>query len=105
MGLDLLQAHYYPQLERDRKLSLSQQLGLLSDLARPLWLGELPAKDPASPEYSLTEALTACRDAGLAGAGIWRWRPPEPAGPDVAFGFVEPETLLAWSKRTSEFRV
>src|SRR5207247_3953852 len=39
VGLDLLQAHYYPQWERDRKLSLSQQLGLLSDLAQPLWLG------------------------------------------------------------------
>jgi hypothetical protein len=105
IGLDILQAHYYPQLERDQKLSLSQQLGTLTDLATPLWLGELPANDPASPEYSLGGALTACRDAGLAGAGIWRWRPPEPGGPDVTFGFVEPQTLAAWSTRSSGIRV
>jgi len=105
IGLDLLEAHYYPQLERGGKRSLAQQLRSLSDLAQPLWLGELPANDPASPDYSLLGALTACRDAGLRGAGIWRWRPPEPGGPDAGFGFVEPETLLAWATSSSHLRV
>jgi hypothetical protein len=97
IGLDHLQAHYYPQLESDQNLSLAQQLEALADLALPLWIGELPANDPASPQYLLTGALTACRNAGLAGAGIWRWRPPEAGGGDVAFGFVEPETLRTWN--------
>jgi hypothetical protein len=105
IGLDLLEAHYYPQKERDQKLSLAQQLQGLSNLSQPLWLGELPARDPGSPGYSLDTALTACRDAGLAGAGIWRWRPPEPGGSDVAFGFVEGATLVAWNTRASGFRV
>jgi hypothetical protein len=105
IGLDHLQAHYYPKLERDQDLSLAQQLDGLADLARPLWLGELPANDPESPEYSLGGALSCCQQAELAGAGVWRWRPPEPGGNDVAFGFVEPQTLLAWNKRSSEFRV
>ena len=105
IGLDLLQAHYYPQLEKDQPLSLAAQLTRLADLAEPLWLGELPARDPSVPEYSLEAALTTCRRAGLAGAGIWRWRPPEPAGSDVAFGSVQPETLSAWLSQTSGFRV
>jgi hypothetical protein len=105
IGLDLLQAHYYPQLERDQKHSLREQLEDLADLRQPLWLGELPASDPNSPEYSLGAALTLCRDADLAGAGIWRWRPPEPGGPDIAFGSVRPETLSAWLSPSSEFRV
>jgi hypothetical protein len=105
IGLDLLQAHYYPQLERDQSRSLSQQLAGLATLEQPLWLGELPALDRDSPSYSLEAALTACRSAGLAGAGIWRWRPPESGGSDVAFGSVQPETLSAWLSQSSEFRV
>ena len=105
IGLDHLQAHYYPQLERDQPFSLSQQLAELANLAQPLWIGELPANDPSSPDYSLAGALTACRDAGLSGAGIWRWRPPEPGGSDVAFGSVEPEILSAWLSQASESRV
>jgi len=104
-GLDLLQAHYYPHLERDQNRSLVQQLAALSDARQRLWLGELPANDPSTPEYSLTEALRVCRQAGLAGAGIWRWRPPKSDDPDFAFGFVEPETLLAWNTHSSGFRV
>jgi hypothetical protein len=105
IGLDHLQAHYYPQLERDQPLSLSQQLADIADLAHPLWIGELPANDSSSPDYSLEAALTACRDADLFGAGIWRWRPPGPGGSDVAFGSVQPEILSAWLSQTSEFRV
>src|SRR5262249_12121543 len=105
IGLDILQAHYYPQLEKARARALAGQLARLTLLAQPIWLGELPARDPSVPDYSLEAALTACRDAGLAGAAIWRWRPPEPAGCDVAFGSVEPGTLSAWLSRTSELRV
>jgi len=103
IGLDLLQAHYYPQLERDQNFSLAQQLAGLADLAKPMWLGELPASDAGSPEYSLSGALTICRDAGLVGAGIWRWRAPEAGGADAEFGCVEPETLMAWSAQAWEF--
>ena len=103
IGLDHLQAHYYPQLERDQPLS--QQLAELASLAQPLWMGELPANDPSSPDYSLAAALAACRDAGLYGAGIWRWRPPEPGGSDLAFGSVQPEILSAWLSQASEFRI
>jgi hypothetical protein len=105
IGLDLLQAHYYPQLEKDQNLSLAAQLAGFKDLSEPLWLGELPARDPAVRNYSLEAALAACREAGLAGAGIWRWRPPEPAGSDVAFGSVEPERLSAWLAQSAEFCV
>jgi hypothetical protein len=105
IGLDLLQAHYYPQLERDQKRSLRRQLEDLADLRQPLWLGEVPASDPNSPEYSVDAALTACREAHLAGAGIWRWRSPEPGGPDAAFGAVRPETLSAWLSQSSGLRV
>jgi hypothetical protein len=105
IGLDLLEAHYYPQLEKDQNLSLASQLAGFTDLALPLWLGELPARDPAVPDYSLEAALSACREAGLAGAGIWRWRLPEPAGSDVAFGSIEPERLSAWLSESAGFRV
>lgn len=103
IGLDHLQAHYYPQLERDRPLS--RQLAEIANLGQPLWMGELPANDPSSPDYSLAAALTACRDADLSGAGIWRWRPPEPGGSDVVFGSVQPEILSAWLSQATEFRV
>ena len=104
IGLDLFQAHYYPQLERDSN-SLSQQLGEFANLPQLLWLGEVPACDPATPSYSLEATLTACRQAGLAGAGVWRWRPPEPAGSDVAFGSVQPEILSTWLSQSADFRV
>jgi hypothetical protein len=97
IGLDYLQAHYYPEQERDQKLSLGQQLASVAQFATRLFIGELPANDPATPDYSLLGALDACRDAGIAGAGIWRWRQPEPGGQDVAFGFVEPGTLAGWN--------
>jgi hypothetical protein len=105
IGLDLLQAHYYPQLEKDQPRSLSEQLAGLANISQPVWIGELPARDPSTPGYSLEAALTACREAGLAGAGIWRWRPPEPTGSDVAFGSVQPEILSAWLSQSSGFRV
>jgi hypothetical protein len=105
IGLDLQQAHYYPQLEKDQPLSLAAQLAGLLGLSEPLWVGELPARDPSVPDYSLEAALTTCRQARLAGAGVWRWRPPEPAGSDVAFGSVQPETLSAWLSQSSGFRV
>jgi hypothetical protein len=103
IGLDLMQAHYYPQLEKDQPLSVAAQVA--ADLSEPLWLGELPAHDPLTPNYSLETALTTCRAAGLAGAGIWRWRPPDPTGSDVAFGSVQPETLSAWLSQSSQSRV
>ena len=53
----------------------------------------------------LAAALTACRDAGLAGAAIWRWRSPQPDGPDAAFGSVQPEILSAWLSPSPECRV
>src|SRR5215467_3486748 len=96
IGLDLLEAHYYPQLESDQSLSLAEQLVALAVFRRQLWLGELPAGDPSAPAYSLEAALTDCREAGLAGAGIWRWRSPEPGGSDLAFGSVRPQALSAW---------
>ena len=105
IGLDLWQAHYYPRLESDQPLSLAEQLATLAYASHQLWLGELPGRDPSVPAYYLDRALTACRDAGLAGAGIWRWRPPEPGGPDEAFGSIQAETLSAWLSRSLELRV
>lgn len=105
IGIDLQQAHYYPRLEKDQALSLADQLAGLAGLPESLWLGELPTRDPSVPAYSLEAALTTCREAGLAGAGIWRWRPPEPNGSDVAFGSVQPETLSVWLSQIPDFRV
>jgi hypothetical protein len=105
IGLDSLQAHYYPKLESDQRLTLAQQISRLQDIDTPLWIGELPANDPAFPDYSLTSALTACRNAGLAGAGVWRWRPPESGSEDSSFGTVQPQTLLAWNTPSPDISV
>src|SRR5262249_12351299 len=69
--------------------------------SRRLWLGELPARDPSAPSYSLEAALTDCRQAGLAGAGVWRWRSPESGGSDVGFGSGPAGTLSAGVSPTS----
>lgn len=99
IALDFYQAHYYPAVERASGTDLGQQLAALGPLDKPLWLGELPARD-ASSNYSLEKALGDCRDAGLAGAAVWRWTKPEETGSDVAVGSIEPETLRAWAERT-----
>ncbi len=96
LGLDFYQAHYYPALEREAGVDFAKQLVALQSLDRPLWLGELPARD-ASPHYSLEKVLSNCRDAGLSGAAVWRWTKPEETGSDVAIGCLEPATLQAWS--------
>lgn len=103
IGLDFLQAHYYPQAEADQNLSLSEQLASLRNLNAPLWLGELPANDPAHPGYSLEQSLDICRSANLMGAGVWRWRNPEPGGQDVAFGKADPQFLASWLNPSTEF--
>lgn len=102
IGLDLLEAHYYPHTEGNEPLAA--QLARLRHPG-PLWLGELPARAPSVRDYSLEAALTACRRAGLAGAGVWRWRSPEVDGSDMAFGSVQPETLSAWLSQSRETRV
>jgi hypothetical protein len=101
IGLDLYQAHYFPETERDQKSDLAQQLAALGRLAKPLWLGELPARDPDAPEYSLETALDACKRAGLCGAGVWRWREPEAGAPDVKFGTADSGVLRAWRQRNA----
>ena len=97
IGLDFYQAHYYPATERESVRSIGKQLAALPALDKPLWLGELPARD-ASPDYSLEKALDACRDAGVHGAAVWRWTKPEETARDVAIGCIEPATLRAWAE-------
>ena len=106
LGLDFYQAHFYPAVERLAGADFAQQLAALQTLDKPLWLGELPARD-ASPHYSLEKALSNCRDAGLTGAAVWRWTRPEETGSDVAIGCIEPATLQAWveEERVREARV
>lgn len=98
IGLDFYQAHYYPATEKWKRRNLAGQLAVLPPLDKPLWLGELPAGDPSHPEYSLTEALRACQNAGLSGAAVWRWTEPEAEGADVAFGRVDSAALKACSE-------
>lgn len=108
IGLDLLQAHYYPRIEKDQKGGLDDQLKKLEpqdQLGAPLWLGELPAQEPASPEYSVEAALDACKAAGLAGAAVWRWRNPEAGGSDAALGAADPAALQAWLSRSTSISV
>ncbi|HYA78835.1 MAG TPA: hypothetical protein VED65_00735 [Candidatus Bathyarchaeia archaeon] len=97
LGLDYYQAHYYPAAEEETKRDLAQQLMNLPPLDKPLWMGELPARDPAHPRYSLHQSLELCRSAGLCGAAVWRWTEPESQGTDVAIGRVDPAELKAWS--------
>jgi len=100
IGLDFYQAHYYPSGEKESNLDLAQQLAALPPLDKPLCLGELPAQDPSAPQYSLTNALSVCRDAGLAGVAVWRWTKPEADGSDNHLGCVDPILLQAWSRPT-----
>ena len=101
IGLDLYQAHYYPQAERDEKTSLSGQLAALRDLDRPLWLGEIPPRDPKAPEYSCNAAVETCRSSQLAGASVWRWRPPEEGGSDSDLGFVDASFFTALNAKST----
>jgi len=77
--------------------TLAESLSAVERLDRPLWLGELPARDPSVPGYRLHDALNLCLDAGLSGAAVWRWTKPEAAGTDRAVGQVEPAALESWA--------
>jgi hypothetical protein len=102
LALDFYQAHYYPKTERDQHADLAAQLRALKpqeSLGRPLWMGALPAQDPGTPGYSLEATLDDCKAAGLAGAGVWRWRKPESGGGDESYGAAVPEVLRAWLTR------
>jgi hypothetical protein len=99
IGLDFYQAHYFPATEKWKRRNLAGQLAVLPPLDKPLWLGELPASDSSHPEYSLVEALRACRNAGLYGAAVWRWTEPEAEGTDVSFGRIDPIKLKTWSEQ------
>ena len=101
LPLDFYQAHYYPCAEQETAGGLAQQLADLSQLEKPLWLGELPARDATDPKYSLLPALQLCGDAGLYGAAIWRWRQPEAEGTDLAIGPVSAAELKALTTRKS----
>jgi hypothetical protein len=108
LGLDFYQVHYYPKAELDQDAGLAAQLNALQPqeaLDRPLWLGELPAQDPATPGYSLETALDACKAAGLLGAGVWRWRQPESGGADGPYGTADPGTLRDWLARNGSSSV
>lgn len=97
LGLDFYQAHYYPAHDSGHRSGLAQNLAQLPELDKPLWLGELPARDDTSAGYALESALTHCRKANLLGAAIWRWTPPETAGTDGHFGCVDPAVLTSWT--------
>src|SRR5664279_5694375 len=62
LQLDFYQAHYYPGSELDTKAKLDELLATARQLDKPLWLGELPARDVSSPDYRFQDALTSCRD-------------------------------------------
>jgi len=100
LPLDFHNAHYYPSCEKETHQDLAKQLASLPPLDKPLCLGELPAQDPAAPEYSLANALTICRNSGLAGATVWRWTQPEGNGTDASIGCVDPDLLRAWTAPT-----
>jgi hypothetical protein len=97
--VDFYQAHYYPSAERDTQGGLAEQLRELSQLDKPLWLGEIPARDASDAEYSLHGALEVCRHAGLSGAAIWRWTKPESQDRDLSAGQIDPVELKIWSRQ------
>jgi len=99
LPLDFYEAHYYPSTEQETATGLRQQLHPVRNLDKPLWLGELPARDPSDAGYSLGSALDLCRSAGLCGAAVWRWTTPEPEGADRLLGPIDPVALSAWTKR------
>jgi hypothetical protein len=97
LGLDFYQAHYYPAGEVETRRDLAQQLAALAPLDQPLWLGEVPARDPARSNYSLRDTLEICRSAGLCGAAVWRWTEPDAEGTDATLGRIEPAALKDWT--------
>ena len=97
LGLDFYQAHYYPKHDSGRRSGLEKQLAALPALDKPLWLGELPARDETSPGYALESSLTHCYEKGLLGAAVWRWTPPEKTGTDFDLGCVDPDVLRDWN--------
>jgi hypothetical protein len=102
LGLDVYQAHYYPAAENELRKDLAQQLATVGPLDQPLWLGELPPRDPARPHYSFSQMLEVCRKAGLCGAAVWRWTEPHTHGTDLELGRVDPAELRAWSTAKRE---
>jgi len=97
LPLDFYQAHYYPSPGTDASAELMKQCAALRSLDKPLWLGELPARDDRAKGYSLETSLGHCQKAGLLGAAVWRWTLPETAGTDGHVGVVDPQLLFAWS--------
>jgi len=103
LGLDFYQAHYYPGTESENRGGLSQQLGALQLLDKPFWLGELPARDPSHPDYSLSQALDICRRTGAFGAAVWRWTEPEAGSTDHKVGSVSTDELIKWNSSSRSF--
>ncbi len=102
LALDFYQAHYFPHTERAQIADLAALLRALrpqENLDRPLWLGALPARNPGMPEYSFEAALDTCKEAGLAGAALWRWRKPGPGSADENYGTFDPQALRGWLQR------
>ena len=97
LQLDFYQAHYYPPPATNGLADLAKQCASLRSLDKPLWLGELPARDDRTPGYSLESALWLCQDAGLTGAAVWRWTAPDAAATDAHYGSVDPQFLTAWN--------
>jgi hypothetical protein len=96
LGLDLYQVHYDPVGAADTAVDLAAELRSIPPLDKPLWIGELPARDPSVPGYSLKHALDLCRDAGLCAAAVWRWTEPQESSRDAKIGRIEPQVLAAW---------
>jgi len=96
LELDFYQAHYYPSPGTDCSAEFAKLCGAVRSLDKPLWLGELPARDGRATGYCLEASLNHCQDEGLLGAAVWRWTVPESTGTDVHLGAVDPQILAAW---------